>query len=471
MPTWSVQRFLISPHHFFQGKTTDGLMPLKKHALQEHLKETLRPYRETTVCWIAYSGGVDSHVLLHALASIRDTITPRICAVHVNHGLHKDADLWEARCREVCESYAIPLRSFAVAVSDKNGANVEALAREKRYTLLAGLMGADDLVLTAHHANDQIETLLLNLMRGSGVDGLAAMPRCRVFAKGFLLRPLLHYDRSEIEQYAQDASLQWIEDESNQLDRQDRNYLRNRVLPMLVARWPGVLNTLQRAIAHQADVKCLIDEIARDDLLVVCGDKPSRIVMAALAGLPGLRRKNVLRAWIKKNALAVPHARTLEILDRQALAAHRSGAHALHVAWKGAEARGYRGELYLMPPLPAHDARATIVWPMDRKIALAGGCLSALPTVGDGIKKCLIVGERVKIAYRQGGEKIGLPGRCHRHRLKKLFQAAGLPPWQRDRIPLIFHGGRLIAVADLWIDRQYVASPSEPALKIRWERN
>ena len=446
-------------------------MDSKVSALQADLQDTLSSYQEMTTCWIAYSGGMDSCVLLHALVGIKDKIKQRIGASHVNHGLHKHADQWEAECRAVCEQHAIQFRAFSATVRVDDGAGIEAAARAQRYALLAKLIESGDLLLTAHHANDQVETLLLNLMRGSGPDGLAGMPHCRTFAKGYLLRPLLRYPRAVLEQYAKATSLHWIEDDSNQSNQYDRNYLRNMVIPKLLTRWTGALKTMQRAMAHQANLKHLTDEIAQDDLCEVSGNHPCRINIALFAKLNCTRRKNVLRAWFKKNAMAMPYFKTLKAIDRQVMMGHKAATYTFHVVWQGAEIRGYRGKLYLMSPLPTHDPKTIMPWDTTDTITLTGGVLSVLPDVGHGIKKSLIADRKLEIRYRQGGETINLQGRHHHHKLKKLFQAEGIPTWYRDRMPLIFCDGRLVAVADLWVDSQYAASSSEPALKIIWERN
>ncbi|MCK5669303.1 MAG: tRNA lysidine(34) synthetase TilS, partial [Gammaproteobacteria bacterium] len=184
-------------------------------SFQTKIKDILSEYPDAETCWIAYSGGLDSHVLLHVLASIQNEINPKLVAVHINHGISSDADLWGKHCQKTCQDHTIEFQTFSVDLSQKSDKGTEAFAREKRYEVLGGVMNSHDLLLTAHHMDDQLETILLQLLRGSGPDGLVGMPQAREFSKGILLRPLLDYSREQIHEYASSESLSWVEDESN----------------------------------------------------------------------------------------------------------------------------------------------------------------------------------------------------------------------------------------------------------------
>jgi tRNA(Ile)-lysidine synthase len=220
-------------------------------SFQTKVKDILSGYPDAETCWVAYSGGLDSLVLLHVLANIKNKIKPKLVAVHINHGISNDADLWVEHCQKKCSNYAIELQIFSIDLTNKSDKGTEAFAREKRYEALGNLMHSHDLLLTAHHMDDQLETILLQLLRGSGPDGLVGMPQAREFSKGILLRPLLGYSREEIHDYALSESLSWIEDESNKSNRYDRNFLRNKIIPELLTRWPGALKTVLRAASHQ----------------------------------------------------------------------------------------------------------------------------------------------------------------------------------------------------------------------------
>ena len=436
-------------------------------SFQTKLKDILSEYPDAETCWIAYSGGLDSHVLLHVLASIQNKIKPKLIAVHINHGISNDADLWVKHCQRICEDHVIEFQTFSVDLSHKSDKGTEAFAREKRYEVLGNLISSHDLLLTAHHMDDQVETILLQLMRGSGPDGLVGMPQTREFSKGILLRPLLDYSREKIRDYALSESLSWVEDESNKSNKYDRNFLRNRIIPELITRWPGALKTIQRAARHQAEARSLINEISRCDLDVVCESIYTKVDISRFNNLSGIRKKNVLRAWIKKNKLDMPDAQIIEKIIAEVI--HANTDRNPCVKWKGGEVRRYRGYLYIMKLLPAHDVGLRKLWDLDESLKLTSGYLKAVSGKGSGIKKDMLSNDIVEIRYRQGGEQIRPSGRVETHELKKLFQAQGILPWLRDRIPLIYHKNELIAVADLWVESKYAATEDEATWQIIWQ--
>ncbi|MFT5426901.1 MAG: tRNA(Ile)-lysidine synthase [Gammaproteobacteria bacterium] len=439
----------------------------KKFSFQSHVKDIVSAYPETETCWIAYSGGLDSHVLLHSLACLREQITSKLVAVHINHGLSQNADSWERHCRTICENYAIELQTFTVDLSQRNKQGMEALAREKRYEVFNDLMKRHDLLFTAHHINDQVETMLLQLLRGAGPDGLVGMPQTREFSEGFLVRPFLDTTRDEIHEYALNESLNWIEDESNKSNKYDRNFLRNEIIPELLNRWPGALKTIRRVIEHQVDARNLINEISEIDLPIVCDDEFTRISLTEFENLSHVRRKNVLRAWIKKNNLIIPNANIIDNISAEVIRADEDKNPC--VKWTGAEVRRYREYLYIMPSLSPHNVKLVTRWNFEGTLKLASGFLKAVSSKGVGIKRTMISSDNVEIKYRQGGEQIKLSGRNHTHELKKLMQEEGVLPWFRDRIPLIFYRNELIAVADLWVADKYAATALEPAWQIKWD--
>lgn len=436
-----------------------------------HVKDILSEYPDAETCWIAYSGGLDSHVLLHVLAAIKTELKLELIAVYINHGISPCADQWQEHCRHICENYGMEFRSYSVEISQKTDQGIEALAREKRYEIFGDLMKTDDLLLTAHHLNDQVETMLLQLLRGSGPDGLVGMPQSRKFSAGYLLRPLLAYAKEYIHEYAFKESLYWVEDESNESNDYDRNFLRNKILPELFTHWPGALKTIQRAIAHQVDAKELIHEIATADLLSVCENDFAKINLQKFDALSCIRKKYVLRAWIKKNKLKIPNVHVIDRIIQEVILAHTDRNPGIE--WHGAEIRRYREYLYIMPALPAHDVQVRTPWNMQQTLQLTSGILSATSIIAgiadSGIRKDMLPEGNVEVRYRQGGEKIRLPNREHTHDLKKLFQETGVLPWLRERIPLIYYEDILIAVGDLWIEHKYAATASEPAWQIKWQ--
>jgi tRNA(Ile)-lysidine synthase len=440
----------------------------KQFSFQTKIKDILSEYPHAETCWIAYSGGLDSHVLLHVLASIQNEIKPGLVAVHINHGLSNDAELWVKHCQKICKGYAIEFKKYSVDLSHKSDKGKEAFARQKRYEVFGNLFNSHDLLLTAHHMDDQLETILLQLMRGSGPDGLVGMPQARAFSEGILLRPLIDYSREEIHNYAISESLSWVEDESNKSNKYDRNFLRNRIIPELLTRWPSALKTVQRAARHQAEARSLINEISRSDLVLICDSKYIKVDLSRFNNLSGIRKKNVLRAWIKINKLETPDAQIIEKIITEVI--HANADRNPCVKWKGGEIRRYRGYLYIMKLLPAHDVEMSKPWNFKGSLKLTSGYLKAVSGKGSGIKKAMLSNNTVEIKYRQGGEQIRPSGRVETHDLKKLFQDQGILPWLRDRIPLIYYENELIAVADLWVESKYAATEDEAAWQIIWER-
>ena len=405
-------------------------------------------------------------MLLHALATIKNDIDPELIAVHINHGMSPEAELWENHCKEVTRNYAIKFQNYSVDLSQKSDKGIEAFAREKRYEVLGNLIRNNDLLLTAHHMDDQVETILLQLMRGCGPNGLVGMPQSRRFSKGLLLRPFLDYSKEEIHGYALNESLNWVEDESNKSNKYDRNFLRNKIIPELLMRWPGALKTVRRAAGHQAEARSLINEISKSDLENICENGYRRIEIAEFDKLSDIRKKNTLRAWIKKNNMQSPSAQIIEKINTELV--HANNDRNPCVKWKGCEVRRYREYIYIMRSLPAHDTSTSTIWDLKDPLILTSGCLKAVACKGRGIKKDMLSKNIVEIRYRQGGEQLKPFGRREMHDLKKMFQEEGVLPWNRDRIPLIFYNNELIAVGDLWIEHKYATMQSEIAWQFEW---
>ncbi|MDO9372071.1 MAG: tRNA lysidine(34) synthetase TilS [Gammaproteobacteria bacterium] len=417
--------------------------------------------------WVAYSGGLDSHTLLHAMAGLRPHLPgTELHAIHINHALQPDAQQWADHCAEVCAALQIPYRAVHVNATPAAGESPEAAARSARYEALAGVMNNGDALLTAHHRDDQAETLLLQLLRGSGPHGLAAMPACATFAAGVHLRPLLEFTRAQLHHYAIRQNLSWIEDQSNFVINYDRNYLRQEIMPRLAARWPAVSGTFARSARHAADAAYLLDVLAHSDLEHVAAERRDALSVARLKMLTQPRQRNLLHAWFKHLHLPLPAAVHIEhiLSDVVAVAADRVPC----VRWPGAEVRRYRDLMYALTPLTPHDSSAVLPWNMQDTLTLPGGLgmLSAMPATGSGIKQWLCRNPEVTVRFRQGGECCRPAGRGHTHELRKLFQETAIPPWQRDRIPLIYAGPDLAAVGDLWVCEPFQAAADENGLVI-----
>ncbi|HET6630334.1 MAG TPA: tRNA lysidine(34) synthetase TilS [Woeseiaceae bacterium] len=425
--------------------------------------EQLAGARMPTRYLVAYSGGLDSTVLLHALYQAGARAAP-IVAVHVNHGLQPDAAAWERHCARFAERLGVryEARPIEIAASDPRG--VEAAAREQRYAVLAELAGPGDHVLTAHHEDDQAETLLLNLLRGSGTAGLAGIGAVQPFGEGLLLRPLLGVPRREIEAYAAAHALEWCDDPSNADSRFDRNFLRREILPALRRRWPAVSARLARSAELLAEANALQGELAALDLAVLGGDA-ARLDVEGLRRLPRARQKNVLRHAIRRLGLRAAPSGRLEQAVRELLPA-RPDAQPL-VRWPGAELRRYRGSLYILPPVEYGLPAAGLVLRADGRPLRLGDSLGSLQlerAEAGGIDP-RVVGDGLRVRFRAGGEALRPAGRGHTQRLKKLLQEHGVLPWMRECVPLLYADGKLVAVADLWVAEEVVCAQG---YRVRW---
>ncbi len=436
---------------------------------RQRLLEIVSTFPKASCWWVAYSGGLDSQVLLHALAALRShAVIPPIRALHVHHGLQPEADAWAEQCRRYCEQQEIPLRVLPVTVAPARGESLEAVAREQRYRAFAEQMGAGDLLLTAHHQDDQAETVLLQLLRGSGLAGLAAMPACAAFGPGHHVRPLLGFARTQLAEYARAEGLSWVEDPSNRNRAFDRNYLRQEVIPLLARRWPSLGRTVSRTARHCAEAQRLIDGLAATDLAQL-PRKGNRLEVAGLAALPAPRARAVLRAWIRDCGLPLPDAAHLDRVLGEVVTA-RPDRNPV-VRWPGAELRRFRGRLWLSPPLPAFDPAAVLEWDGEAPLELPAGLgRLCVESGGGGIAQQAWRDGKIRVHYRAGGERCRPVGQDMTRSLKKLFQERGIPPWLRERVPLITIDGELAAVGDLWLCRPFQAAAGEASVILRWER-
>jgi tRNA(Ile)-lysidine synthase len=442
-------------------------MPAAMSSIAANLLHAL-PRAGTTRYWVAYSGGLDSHVLLHALHGLI-AAHPELTlgAVHVHHGLRPAADQWAAHCMAVCAALGVSCQVLHVQARPAAGESPEDAARRARYQALQGVMGAGDCLLTAHHQDDQAETLLLQLLRGSGVAGLAGMPACAPFGAGLLARPLLSCSRAELHDYAEAHGLKWVEDDSNAETGYDRNYLRHEILPRLSARWPATAAALTRSAGHCAAATDLLQVLATQDLAGLRGAEPGTLRIDRLQALDAARQDNALRAWLRALDLPTPSTAHLRQVRGALLTAAQDAMPC--VRWPGAELRRYRGLLHAMTPLPAHDAGQVLAWDMQQPLALPGnaGCLQVALSTGHGLDAALR-GQRISVRFRRGGEICKPVGRGHHHDLRKLFQEAGVPPWRRERIPLLYVDGSLAAVVGFWVCEPYQATAQAPGLVVEW---
>ena len=390
--------------------------------------------------WAAFSGGLDSTVLLHRL---KHSGLP-LKALHVNHHLQPAANRWVEHCRTTCAQLDVPIYVLDVKIDPNDPGGPEAAARAARYEAFLSLMRPGDCLATAHHQDDQAETVLLRLLRGSGVAGLAAMREQSGFAGGTLWRPLLRRSRASLREYAERHALSWIEDPHNLDPRYARSFLRNEIFPRFSHRWPQAIELLARTAEHCADAVELLDALAARDLKTVAPAKAGAQCLSVqrLLSLPKARRNNLLRFWAAAGGFELPPFDALSRLEREVLRARPDAAPRL--AWGGTELRRFRNSLYLMHRLPPAPEGLVLEWDGRTDLRLPPGC-GVLHAVKPAMAELPL-----RVVFAQGGERLKPVGSRFTRTLRNLFQEEAIPPWVRERMPLVELDGELAAVADRW---------------------
>ena len=436
-------------------------------ALAAFFKSCLPPYSSLPVrLCVALSGGRDSVVLLHALSRLAAlmNVPVTLSALHVHHGISAHADRWAAFCTRLCEEWQLPLRVVHVEVPRNSGEGLEGAARRLRHAAFAD--GDADWLLLAHHRDDQAETVLLNLLRGAGVAGAAGMLAERAQGDGArLLRPLLGVARADIEAYAAEYALCWIDDESNADVHFRRNYLRREVMPGLEEKFPGARKALARAAGHFAEAAQLLDELAELDCARLAGAS-GRIRVSGFNTLSPARARNLLRFVWGVAGFRAPDARWIDEALHQL-----AGVDALSeicLATADGELHVYRDELYILAHASGQDVQP-LPWSGEAELPWAGGCVRFMPVLGGGVRRSALVGGGVALCARQGGERLQLHSRRPRRSLRKLLQEAAVPPWERQRLPLLWCNERLMWVGGLGTDAAFACAPDEEGVLPVWE--
>ncbi|HLF09720.1 MAG TPA: tRNA lysidine(34) synthetase TilS [Gammaproteobacteria bacterium] len=411
---------------------------------------------------VAFSGGLDSTLLLTAICrlGIRDSLR----ALHIDHALHPQSGTWETHCRATAQSLGVGYESARVDVRVASGLGVEAAAREARYHALAQLLLPGEILLTAHHGDDQLETVLFRMLRGSGVRGLRGIVEVGRFGRGYLARPLLGFSKAELHAHAQRWQLCWLEDPANQSIAHDRSLLRLQIIPKLRERWPAAPRMAQRLAQQMADAEEILEAMAVHDARNLAS--VDRVPRVALATLAPSRQRNLLRHLIREAGLPMPSARQLENL-RESLLAARPDAQT-RIRWPGGEGRVYRDCLYLFEPLPVGSS-ADYQTGLVTRSRWSGpeGCIGFEPIEGPGLPQSWL-DAGLTLRFRVGGERFQPLNRAASLPLKRWLQHEGVLPWMRGRIPLLYRGERLVAVADVWVDEAVRAAPAEPRWRVSW---
>lgn len=429
---------------------------------------------------IAYSGGVDSQVLLHALASLKQknslyaSIPNAITVCHVNHGVSANASAWQAFAEQTCQKLNLALTVCHLNVQTQAQQSLEALLRDARYHALHSIYSESSLIITGHHSDDQAETFLLALKRGSGLKGLSAMSAETKKANDLLVRPLLNISRAEILDYAKAHELAWVEDESNNDTRFDRNFLRNDILPVLSKRWPSIASTINRSSMHCLEGQLLLNELAAEDLKL-CKYEVKSLSVEALIKLSHARFNNLIRYFLELNHCLMPSTEQLAQLRQQLSAADdknpavKVGEHYF---------RRYKGTLYLtadFDDISDWQTEITLcetesVIELPDHLGYLNFFKNAFIDVQEGSQQIALPEKEQKVTIRFNHDNPNcLPDyRNHSRSLKKVLQEQNIPPWQRKRIPFLYYGDVLVAAIGFFVCQEYEIKKNESSLKINW---
>jgi len=430
-------------------------------------------------CHVAYSGGMDSHVLLHALCSLKQAgqFKAKLTALHVNHGLSSNAQAWVKHCQNVCDSFNVPLIVEKVRV-EKDGKGLEDAARNKRLEVFSNAVEQGGYVFTAHHLDDQAETLLFRLLRGTGLRGMSGMALERPLGNGKMSRPLLHITREALARYAREHRLKWIEDESNSEVDFDRNYLRQKVMPLLVARWPGHHKNWQRFAQLAEEGELLQKELGSQDLGRVLRGV-HKLDLSALQEFSELRQRNIVRSWFlqleQSHRIPAPDYNVIEQVFQVLIPAQQDAMPVVSWGKSGQrfELRRFDSHVYIVLPQSTVPESGRKSWNTANPFRLAGelGTLVLVESDGEGV--ALVPGDILEVGFKQGGEQVKPAGRKTRS-LKKILPDYHVPPWLRTRTPLIYRDNVLVAVADLFVCDKYFEKSApdndKKLYKFQWQR-
>lgn len=417
---------------------------------------------------VGLSGGVDSVVLLHLLHVLAPRYSWKISALHVHHGISPNADSWAVFCAELCQHLHIPLSIEHVDITPLRSQGIEAAARKLRHQAFASQ--ACDFVALAHHADDQVETLLLQLLRGAGVRGASAMSVLSsaklAGAAGTVnfLRPLLRSTRQEIVEYAADQGLRWVEDESNADDQYPRNFLRHRILPVLEERFPAYRDTLARSAQHFAEASGLLDELARQDAALALEE--GELAVISLQRSSQSRARNLLRYFLQSHGATMPQTVQLDEMLRQLCDAKDDASVCLEYGeW---QVRRYQGNVHVLRVLGDFDRDMELIWQSETELNwhALNETLFFSHVNGAGISQKKLQKAPLTLRLRRGGESLRPYKNAATRTLKNLLQEHNVPPWRRDRLPLLYCGEDLVCVPGVAIAAEYLADGHEAAVRI-----
>lgn len=427
---------------------------------------------------VAFSGGLDSSVLLHACVQLLSSskIT-RLTALHVNHGLSDQADSWQDHCQEVCDSYQVPLliKTFDLA---QQGKTSELGARNARYSFFESCIKAKQILLVAHHQDDQVETALFRLFRGSGIHGMAGMPSYRPFSKGHLLRPFRDVEKSILKNYATLNQLSWVDDNSNLSTCYSRNFIRHEIVPLLETKWPRVSKAISKFSEIAREQSDILDEVAGADVIKIQLDE-NCLDISKLCRLSIARQKNLLHFWIRQRAGKSPASQDISEILKQVIPSKpncdsmdEKTDKKIIIRFAGIQIRSFDGVLFLFKNGQPEALRERIVWQdISRNLRINSDIVIVSSKNGqrhgDNVRLRLPTAEEVvTVRARSGGEIAKPTYRNHSTSLKLIYQEAKIPPWRREWLPIIYYNDRVVAVPGVFVD-QLFSDPSGLLLSIR----
>jgi tRNA(Ile)-lysidine synthase len=444
---------------------------LTEHAFLQDLSDL--SYSSRTRFWVAYSGGLDSQVLL-TLAR-RTLPLSQLKAIHLHHGLHPEADEWQRHCQQYCQANSIPLQVKTLAL--KPGSSLESRAREARYAVFADQLEAGDILLMAHHQDDQIETMLYHLLRGSGPRGLGGIPASRPLRDAQLARPLLNYSRQEIKEFAETNALSWVEDHSNQNTAFDRNFLRHTIIPALKQRWPEAGKAFQRSAGLLQEAGLLLNELAQLDAGFNFNTVTPYLPLAGIKMLEASRQRNLLHQWFAALAqtytLPMPGFEELRKLVSELIPAAEDAKPL--VSWKSetvnVQARRFRDCLYVLKDFADSAPEDVYTLSPEQSLQLPAylGTVSLRKAKANELGFSLTGNQLTEIRFSADEKSVKPYGRRTRS-LKKIYQDYAVPPWLRDRVPLLYIDDQLAALADLFVCDWAAVNEGENRFNLSWYR-
>ena len=440
-------------------------MSKNSSSVQNIIESKIKPLLPNNIC-VAFSGGMDSIVLLHAVNNLLDGQS-KIRAIHIDHNIVNNSNELAQSCKKICKNYGIDLEIIALKIKHK-GFGIEAAARDDRYKMLKEKLQENEYLLTAHHEDDQMETIFLRMARGTGLNGLQGINEKYPFGKGIIFRPMLTANKKSVMEYAKEHQLKWIEDPSNQDTYFDRNYLRKKIIPEFRERWPSIATSVSRLSQLSAQNIEILNQVAEEDIGVI--ENMNELPLSKLHEKSFERANNIIRYMILANGMNIPSMMTFQNGLRRILENNNDKS---VIEWKGCSIRKYNNNLYFLDnkDIEPNKVDVKIPWELEKKINLGSniGSIEATFIHGHGlsIQKCK---NKLTISYRQGGELIKPVGHNMKKSLKNLYQENKILPWTRDKIPLIYCQDDLVSVADLWLNQNYMASQKEEGFFVNWHK-